>query len=592
MTIKTALALALMSALRLAAESSAPSTSEIRWQPWSDGVFAQARSERRFVLLDLGAVWCHWCHVMEETTYKDADVVRLIGARYLPVQVDQDARPDLSNRYEDYGWPATIIFAADGSELVKFRGYIPPRRMVSLLQALIDDPTPGPSVTMGAELETSAPTSGAAPDALRAELRELLVSRYDEGQGGWGFAQKFLDWDAAEYALLAGRQGDRRLERMARESLDKQLKLIDPVWGGVYQYSDSGDWDHPHYEKIMQMQSENLRLYALAYGQWKDPRYLEAARAIERYLATFLSAPDGTFYTSQDADLVAGEHSAEYFALDDAGRRARGVPRVDTHRYARENAWAAGALLSLHAVTGEARLRDRAVRVAQWLLAERALPGGGFRHDARDTAGPYLGDDVAALRLFVALYAVTADRAWLDQARTTTDFVLRTFRTDAPGFVTAATPDAALPARPQRDENVSLVRTASLLHAYTGDTRYREIVQTALVYLTIPGIARQPQTGGVLLALADGTSDPLHVTVVGPADSDDARALLLSALSDPRAFKRVELWDKRTGPLPRADVSYPQLARPAAFVCTAGQCSSPCYTPEQLNARLARMTAE
>ena len=116
----------------------------IEWQAWSDDVFAKAKNEGRFVLLDLGTVWCHWCHVMEETTYQDPTVIELIRKRYVAVRVDADARPDLSNRYEDYGWPATIVFNADGGEIVKRRGYLPPLPMASMLQAIIDDPTPGP----------------------------------------------------------------------------------------------------------------------------------------------------------------------------------------------------------------------------------------------------------------------------------------------------------------------------------------------------------------------------------------------------------------------------------------------------------------
>ena len=117
------------------------------WLPWSDEVFAQAKSQQRFVLLDLEAVWCHWCHVMDVTTYKDAKVLALLNKKYLTVRVDQDSRPDLSNRYEDYGWPATVVFDAAGHEIVKRQGYLAPDEMASMLQAIIDDPTPGPSVT-------------------------------------------------------------------------------------------------------------------------------------------------------------------------------------------------------------------------------------------------------------------------------------------------------------------------------------------------------------------------------------------------------------------------------------------------------------
>ena len=95
--------------------TSQPSTQpSIHWEKWSDDLFARAKREHKFVYLDLEAVWCHWCHVMDDITFRDPEVVRLMGERYIAVKVDQDARPDLSNRYEDYGWPATVVFNADG----------------------------------------------------------------------------------------------------------------------------------------------------------------------------------------------------------------------------------------------------------------------------------------------------------------------------------------------------------------------------------------------------------------------------------------------------------------------------------------------
>src|SRR5450432_2549278 len=110
----------------------------IEWQPWSDAVFARAKAEKKLVLLDVGAVWCHWCHVMDEITYRDPAVLALLREHYIAVRVDQDARPDISNRYEDYGWPATVVFNADGNEIVKRRGYLEPAAMASMLQAIID----------------------------------------------------------------------------------------------------------------------------------------------------------------------------------------------------------------------------------------------------------------------------------------------------------------------------------------------------------------------------------------------------------------------------------------------------------------------
>jgi uncharacterized protein YyaL (SSP411 family) len=565
----------------------------ISWEGWSASVFERARQQNRFVLLDLGTVWCHWCHVMEETTYKDPKVVALVGARYLPIHVDADSRPDLANRYEDYGWPATIVFDASGQELVKFAGYIAPARMASLLEAIIEDPTPGPSARAEA---TPAPDTADATltPALRANLVELMSNRYDAEQGGWGFAKKYVDWDAVEYSMVRGREGDANAEKRARETLEKELELVDPVWGGVYQYSHGGNWDNPHFEKIMQFQAENLRTYAQAYSLYKDARQLQAARDIHRYLRGFLKSPTGAFYVSQDADLVEGEHGGEYFALSDAERRKRGIPRVDTHLYARENGWAAYALTALYAATGEQEILDEALATARWIVEKRALPGGGFRHGEAETdpAGPYMGDTVAAGRAFLALYAATGDRVWLAKAEQAAEFVGVRFRQPGvAGFVTAAAA-GPLPSRPQREENILMARFANLLYRYSGKPLHRELAQHAMRYLATPEVATRFESGGVLLADRELASEPLHVTIVGAKDDPQAQRLLLTALADPASYKRVELWDRRDGPLPNSDVEYPTLAKAAAFVCTSNRCSVPATTPEQLAARLAKAWAK
>jgi uncharacterized protein len=627
----------LFSAGALGAHEAAPETAprkpsaDIPWQGWSDAAFEHARSEKRLVILDLVAVWCHWCHVMEETTYRDPEVIRQIREHFVALRVDQDSRPDLSNRYEDYGWPATVIFDASGRELVKFAGYIPPPRMRTLLEAVVADPTPGPSVRPEASLPLTPdpdttglrpvlPTAGGLPRwtapagrgenataslsaEQRTDLAAILRQRYDRDLGGWGFSKKYLDWDGVEYCLARAREGDadsERMERMARETLTLSRKLIDPVWGGLYQYSDSGDWDHPHFEKLLQFQAEGIRLYAAAYAQWKDAQDLQAARDILRYVRAFLKSPEGAFFVSQDADLIAGEHAAEYYALDDAARRRRGIPRVDTHLYARESAWMVQALVALYAVTGEEDLLAEAVGAASWIVAHRALPGGGFRHDVAkpssstvsDAAGPYLGDSVAAGRAFLALWAVTSDRAWLARSRDAAGYIAKTFAVEGtPGLISAVPQSRFAPPRPQRDENVAVARWANLLFHYTGDDAHRRLADRAMAFCVLPNVAERFSTASVLLADAERSSEPAHLTVVGSRGDAGSRALLAAAASDPAAYKRVELLDSRDGALPNLDVEFPQLDRPAAFVCANGRCSLPAFTPEELRKRITRLRA-
>ncbi|HEV2963184.1 MAG TPA: DUF255 domain-containing protein [Candidatus Angelobacter sp.] len=555
----------------------------LKWQPWSDEVFAQAKREHRFVLLDLEAIWCHWCHVMDETTYKDPRVMRLLNSRYILVKVDQDSRPDLSNRYEDYGWPATVVFDAGRHEIVKRQGYLPPKQMASILQAIIDDPTPGPSIEAEPKLEL--PSSSLLTAALRTEVHKNYLDGYDQKEGSWGTGQKFLDWDSVEYSMaLARRDHDAQAEHKARQTLAGQLHLVDPVWGGVYQYSAGPTWTEPHFEKIMQMQAENLRIYSLSYAQWHDPVYLHAAQDIRRYLKAFLTSPEGAFYTSQDADLIEGKHSGSYYALDDAQRRKLGIPRIDKNMYARENGWAIAALATFCAATGDTDAREQALQATRWVLANRSLPNGGFRHGSSDAAGPYLGDNVSMARAFLALYGATADRQWLAQTENTITFIDSHFRDPrGAGFVTATG------ALPQRDENAMLARTANLLFHYTSKQVYQDVAQRALRYLAaVPVVYRRPAST-VLLADLELASPPLHLTVVGAKDDAAARDLFQAALRYPSTYKRLEWWDHREGPLPNPDVQYPELKTAAAFVCTDRTCSTPIYKADELQNRVDKL---
>jgi uncharacterized protein len=332
----------------------------------------------------------------------------------------------------------------------------------------------------------------------------------------------------------------------------------------------------------MQMQAENLRTYAAAYALWHDPGYLQTAKKVESYLRNFLTSPDGVFYASQDADLIPGEHSAEYFRLNDHNRRKRGIPKVDQHLYSRENGWAINALTTLYAVTGEDTYLNDAIRAANWVTDHRAFAGGGFHHDETDPAGPYLGDTLYMGRAFLALYAVTADRIWLQRAERAAQFISAKFQNEV-GYVTA-TKNGALQSNPQVDENADLVRFSNLLHYYTGKTGYHEMAQHAMQYLSVPGAAdsRGFLVGGILLADQEIAAPPRHITIVGRKDDAAARALFRTALQDPSTYKRVEWWDARDGALPNTDVEYPELEQAAAFVCGDKSCSAPIFSPEKL----------
>jgi len=564
-------------------------TPQLHWQGWSDAAFTEARAEHKFVLLDLEAVWCHWCHVMDDVTYRDPVVIRLLNERYVLVKVDQDARPDLSNRYGDWGWPATIVFAADGSEIVKRQGYIPPRPMSSMLQAIIDDPSPGPSVEKEAEFHPAeSPAMGAA---LLTRVETAYGKQYDTAASGWGFGHKYLDGDSVEYALRLAAGGNADYAKRAGDTLHNATALIDPAWGGMYQYSVDGKWSEPHFEKLISIQATALREYSLGYAQTQNPEDLRAAQDVHRYVTNFLTSPAGAFFVSQDADLHDGQENEAYFKLADAGRRGQGIPRVDSHIYARENGWMIAALCEFYAASGDTDALKQAQRAAHWIVEHRSLPGGGFRHDEADPAGPYLGDTVSMGQGFLALYNVTGEREDLKTAEASARFIARNFapRSSGTGFVTSRTAtDAAFRPHPDRDENIALVRFAAMLAFATSDEHFHATAVEAMRYLAAESVALAPLSAGILLANQDMTEAPLHVTVVGSRSSQDSVALHTAALRTIASHELIEVRDPGDpSPLP-TNVTYPQLKRPALFLCTARACSSPVFRADEVRGKIER----
>ena len=571
----------------------APATAApVDWSGWTPALFAKAKAEKRFVILDLQAVWCHWCHVMEQTTYADPKVQALLEKKYLPVRVDQDGNPDLSSRYGDWGWPATIILAADGTEIAKLRGYIPPDRMAILLQAVIDDPSPGPSVGTN-----DAVTPAASPflsPAQRAALGKDVDESWDADNAGWGSGPlRYIDADSLDLAMAHAEDGDAQAADRARKTLAAARALIDPVWGGVYQYSDKTDWSSPHFEKIMSFQAQYLREYSQAYSRWHDPAYLAAAKAIEGYLVTWLRGPDGAFYTSQDADLDEKTTGHVYYKLDDAARRKLGIPRIDTHQYARENGWAISALAAYYDATGDAAVLKDAVTAARWVEANRALPNGGFRHGADDRGGPFLGDTLAMGRAFLDLYAATGDRHWLDTAQSAADFTIARFEDKAGGFTPSATSEASIGVFQKTDKSlddeIGVARFMNMTARYTGKAAYRDAAAYAMKYAVGMADGLERPLPGLLLADRELSRGPTHVTVVGHKDDPLAQRLDAAARALPSTYLQLDWWDKREGDLVNPEITYPELDTAAAFACGDRSCSLPVTNEAGLTQAVATM---
>ena len=558
----------------------------IAWQDWSPQVFSDAKASGKHIILNVEAVWCHWCHVMDQKTYSDATVATAIAKDFIAMKVDHDAHPEIAARYRAWGWPATIFYNSDGAEIVKRAGYIPPQAMTALLAAIVRDPSP--------EQAASPSTAPNQHSALSSTDKEKLIamhqSSYDAKYGGLAIAMKFIDPDSVEYALLQGMSGDKNELARANKTLSAALKLEDPEWYGFYQYSTHGDWDHPHFEKIMRTQTRYIRVYAQAYAATQNKAYKVAAEHTIAYINRFLKAPDGGYYTSQDADLVQGEKSANYFALGDKQRLSKGIPQIDSHRYTKENANFISALSRLYSATGEAKFKDQAVATGQWLLANRQRKDGGFNHgssdnNSRDDSKLFLADNISALAAFTDLYQITADRQWLQHAMACADIIRGKISAVELVGLPAASIAAKDPLAPYIDleENIMASRALNTLFHYSGRAADKALAENALAYISNSAlIATRLTEAGILLADAELNRDPLHLVVVGAKSDMNAAALFRGALAGHQSYRRIEWWDRSEGELIHHDVEYPILPKAAAFVCNDKRCSTPIYQADKI----------
>src|SRR5512134_2702521 len=331
----------------------------VHWLPWGDAAFARARAEDKPILLDIGAVWCHWCHVMDGESYESPDVAAILNRDFVCVKVDRDERPDVDSRYQravaaisgQGGWPLTAFLTPDGD--VFFGGtYFPPDearpghpgfgtvlRHVARLYREQPDKVRGSALAIrehvGATLDEGRP--GAVTPEIIDQAMEQMSRVFDAVHGGFGTAPKFPHAGAVELALA--RWWDTRLDPH-RAIVEKTLTgmahggIRDHVGGGFHRYSVDERWIVPHFEKMAYDNSELLRVYV--HGAASLPRttgreegrtgdgaaalYRRAIEGMVHWVGTELSDPAGGYYASQDAD-VGLDDDGDYFTwtLDEAG---------------------------------------------------------------------------------------------------------------------------------------------------------------------------------------------------------------------------------------------------------------------------------
>jgi len=302
----------------------------IAWNEWGAEAFEKARRENKPVLLDIGAVWCHWCHVMDRESYENPATAEIINKNFVAVKVDRDERPDVDTRYQSAvsaisgqgGWPLTAFLTPDGKPY--FGGtYFPPderygrpsfqRVLLTMAEAFANrrdevEESAG-SVMMAIEHnESFSGRAGNPGEPLLEKMIDSIVKQFDERNGGFGSQPKFPHPGALDLLIDAAGRGGAEAERakhVAEVTLEKMAAggIYDQLAGGFHRYSVDERWVVPHFEKMAYDNCELLKNYAHAFQTFVEPEFARVAKDVLRWMDEWLSDRElGGFYASQDAD--------------------------------------------------------------------------------------------------------------------------------------------------------------------------------------------------------------------------------------------------------------------------------------------------
>ncbi|HEX9830004.1 MAG TPA: thioredoxin domain-containing protein [Bacteroidota bacterium] len=317
----------------------------VHWNPWGAEAFERAREDNKPILLDIGAVWCHWCHVMDMESYESESIAAIINEKFVAIKVDRDERPDVDARYQaavsaisgQGGWPLTAFLTPDGR--VFYGGtYFPPedrheRAGFARVLTIISE-------TYQKERDKALQNADEVDRIVKnylgrqndeAELSDTLIDaamnnishEFDVRYGGFGGAPKFPHPSTIELLLT---RYNATHEQWMIDTVTKTLRsmanggVYDQLGGGFHRYSTDEKWLVPHFEKMLYDNAPLLKNYTHAYQATGDKFYKDIALDIVRYVNDTLSDRNrGGFYASQDADVSFGDDGSFFtWTLADA----------------------------------------------------------------------------------------------------------------------------------------------------------------------------------------------------------------------------------------------------------------------------------
>jgi uncharacterized protein YyaL (SSP411 family) len=571
----------------------------IQWRTWGEGVFDEAQKKNKLILLSLSAIWCHWCHVMDETTYSDQEIISFINDNFIPVRVDADMRPDIDTLYNQGGWPSTAILTPQG-EVISGGNYIPPEEMLGKLKrtaafysgnrnAVLDRIE---EIRAMKELRSVGQESYAgAPDKIDLDyIVQLLKGSFDEKNGGFGRSQKFPSPDSIDFLLsVYAKNKDEGIKKIVTLTLDHMVKgdIFDKVEGGFFRYATKRDWSQPHYEKMLDVNAGLVRSYAdasLALGR-KD--YIGVVRKSLRFIQINLyDDARGAFFGSQDAD-------ESYYKMGD--RKGMKAPFVDKTVYTDSSSLMISALIASYGAASDKQYLGMAIKGGDFLLEKLYSSRDGVCHYFRDGAPHLTGllsDNALAGSALLDLYNATGEKRYLNAAKEIGKLIIGQFY-DAANKRFLSNLDTSL-RKPvtagvlsEINENLANYRAIRFLGrlAFTGEVKkLKEVLDAAVAAISSEYQRFAPQAGAYGNAAIWAVGEPVQIIIL--SDGERARKYLsvINSVYVPEKVVRVLSLSEDAGEITKLKYTLKE----SAYLCAGKRCSAPIAKTDNLKEELIR----
>ena len=565
----------------------------INWLPWGPAAFAKAQEEDKPVLLSISAVWCYWCHVMDETSYSDPEVQALLNENFVTVRVDNDHRPDINSRYNVGGWPTTAFLTGHGG-LIGGATYLPPDQFIAMISEFAeayknDRPT---LYTQARDLlnrrkeHAHQATAGTeVEEELVDQVSRIVAGSYDVSNGGFGSEPKFPNAMIVRFVSHMYRtSGEDFYAAMLTKTLDgmSQGQVLDSHDGGFFRHCARADWSEPQYEKMLEENLSLAREFLNAGILLDRPRYIETAKQTIDYLMEQLYDPLTIGFRGSQ-----GAHS-DYFALAPDRRTNEERPAPDPSCYANSNGLAVTVLLDAAWKLGDPSLEITAIQVLDRL--DSMAQSGSFSH-VYSESGPsnvpaFLCDWAWLLAALVQAHANTASEAYLERAVAVAQVMVEDyFDHEGGGFFDVKDDSEAVGHLQVREkplgDNVTAAQALLRLHQVTRNEDYRQVAEA-----TLSAFAESYQEQGEYsaeygLAVHLLKNNLVEVTIEGRPGDPGCRELVAAAARLPQPNLDIKTVLAADGDI---------MAR--AHVCLDTVCLPPVDSPKELAEAVAGLTKQ